>query len=72
VIRSGATVQYAILDAGVTVSNGATVGSEPAEGVGPEIAVVGGEVTVREGDTVPAGAMINRAEYENAEGGQKA
>ena len=66
-IKSGAVVQYAILDEHVTVEGGAMVGEMP---IGePSIAVVGNGVTVKAGENVKAGEMLNKAQYETRKGG---
>ncbi|MBO5294797.1 MAG: glucose-1-phosphate adenylyltransferase [Clostridia bacterium] len=56
-IGRGAKVSYAILDANVRVGANATVGEGRESG--KEIAVLGADVTVADGETVPAGAMIS-------------
>ena len=56
-IGRGAKVSYAILDANVRVGANATVGESRESG--KEIAVLGADVTVADGETVPAGAMIS-------------
>ncbi|MBR2020026.1 MAG: glucose-1-phosphate adenylyltransferase [Clostridia bacterium] len=56
-IGRGAKVSYAILDANVKVGANATVGESRESG--KEIAVLGADVTVADGETVPAGAMIS-------------
>ena len=60
VIEAGADVSYAILDTGVRIGAGATVGKEREKAQG--IAVIGEDVTVPAGATVADGAMI--AEYQ--------
>lgn len=67
VIRRGAVVDHAILDSDVTVGENARIGDTAA--ADPEIAVVGTGVTIREGDTVMPGAMLNAADYEKNQGG---
>ena len=68
-VRSGAVVQYAILDENVTVESGAMVGETP---IGePAIAVVGNGVTVKTGESVKAGEMLNKAQYESRMGGAR-
>ena len=59
-IGSGAKVEYAIVDEGTAVGAGATVGA--AKDSGAEITVVGAGLTIGEGETVPAGAMLNPTE----------
>ena len=59
-IGSGAKVEYAIVDEGTVVGAGATVGA--ARDSGAEITVVGAGLTIGEGETVPAGAMLNPTE----------
>ena len=53
IVRAGATVERAILDDDVEVSVGATVG-----GPDGEIALVGCQAVVPEGDSVPAGGRL--------------
>ena len=64
-IGKGARVLYSILDESVTVGAGATVGK--ARGEGAKITVLGADVVIPEGKTVPAGAMISDFDKE---GGQ--
>ena len=56
-IGRGAKISYAILDANVTVGAGATVGEGRESG--KEIAVLGADVVVADGQNIPAGAMIS-------------
>ncbi len=56
-IGKNATVRYAILDANVRVGANACVGEARSTASG--IAVLGADVTVPDGETVPAGAMIS-------------
>jgi glucose-1-phosphate adenylyltransferase len=56
-VEAGATVDYTIISTDTTIGEGAVVGAPKAEGV--EIAVVGAELTVPAGKTIPAGAMVN-------------
>ena len=56
-VEAGATVDYTIISTDTTIGEGAVVGAPKAEGV--EIAVVGAELSVPAGKTVPAGAMVN-------------
>ena len=56
-VEDGATVRYAILDANVTVGKHAAIGRD-WETVG-EIAVVGADCVIGEGEIVPSGAMIS-------------
>ncbi len=67
VIKKGAVVDHAILDSDVTVGEGALIGDSSL--VDPEIAVVGAGLSLRPGDKIAAGAMINAAEYEKSQGG---
>ena len=60
VIQAGATVKYAIIDTGVTVGAGATVGADRSAGTA--IAVIGEDVTVASGAVVEPGAMLTEAE----------
>ena len=57
VIGEDAVVNYSIIDTGVVIGNGATVGEVKADGV--EIAVIGEDVEIEAGAKVPAGAMIS-------------
>ncbi len=57
VIKSGAVVNYSIIDSNSIISENATVG-EPKE-TANGVAVVGSELCVGNGVTIPAGAMIN-------------
>ena len=56
-IGRGAKVSYAILDANVKVGANAVVGESRESG--KEIAVLGADVVIADGETVPAGAMIS-------------
>ncbi|MBO5778067.1 MAG: glucose-1-phosphate adenylyltransferase [Clostridia bacterium] len=56
-VEAGATVDYTIISTDTIIGEGAVVGAPKAEGV--EIAVVGAELSVPAGKTVPAGAMVN-------------
>ena len=62
VIGKGAEVNYAILDDGVAVGDGARIGADKAEAAG--IAVVGAGVRVPAGAVIEAGAMISEYEEE--------
>jgi glucose-1-phosphate adenylyltransferase len=57
VVRAGATIERAILDDGVEVGREATVGE-----AGGDIALVGLEAEVGEGETVPAGGRLPEIE----------
>ena len=57
VVEAGATVKYTILDTGVTVGAGATVGADRSSGAA--IAVVGEDVSIPAGATVQPGAMLS-------------
>ena len=57
VIEAGATVRYAILDAGVSIGRDAVVGEDRA--TASEVAVVGADVAVPAGKVIEAGAMIS-------------
>ena len=57
VIEANATVQYAIIDADVTIGEGAAVGAPRSTGA--EIAVVGEGITIAAGATVEPGAMLS-------------
>ncbi len=67
VISKGAVVDHAILDSDVTVGENARIGDSTREG--EEIAVIGAGVSIRAGDTVLPGAMLNMADYEKTHGG---
>jgi glucose-1-phosphate adenylyltransferase len=51
-----ASVKYSIIDAGVMIGKGASVGGERTEGAG--ITVVGGDITIADGTTVPNGSSL--------------
>ena len=57
VIKAGAKVEYAIIDTGVIIGEGATVGASRASGA--EIAVVGEDIQIAAGATVEPGAMLS-------------
>ena len=57
VIEKGACVNYSIIDTGVCIGEGATVGAPKGDGV--EIAVIGEDVKIKAGEAVAAGAMIS-------------
>lgn len=57
VIRSGAVVNYSIIDSNSIISENAVVG-EPKE-TAKGVAVIGSELCVGNGVTIPSGAMIN-------------
>jgi ADP-glucose pyrophosphorylase len=57
VIGEGAKVCYSILDSGVKVGNGSTVGKDRADAKG--IAVIGTGIIVPDNTAVADGAMIN-------------
>lgn len=56
-VKAGATVKYSIIDENVTVGKNTTVGEDRASGKG--IAVIGADVQVADGATIPADAMIS-------------
>lgn len=56
-VEEGATVRYSILDTNVTVGKHASVGKD-RETVG-EIAVIGADCVIGDGEAVPSGAMIS-------------
>ena len=56
-VEAGATVDYSIVSTDTAIGAGATVGAP--KGAGVEISVVGAELTVPAGKTIPAGAMVN-------------
>ena len=57
IIKAGATVNYSIIDSNSIISENATIG-EPKD-VSKEIAVIGSDLCVGKGVTIPSGAMIN-------------
>ena len=57
VIESNATVYHSIVDIGVTVGVGATVGAPRSES--NEIAVIGADVHIEPGTAIEAGAMVS-------------
>lgn len=61
-VKAGAVVDYSIVSTDTTIGAGATVGAPKGDGV--EIAVVGAELTVPDGMTIPAGAMVNAAKLD--------
>ena len=61
-IRSGATVEYAILDEEAVIGAGAKVGAKARRGE-QEIAVIGNGVSIRPGDVIEMGDMLNEQEY---------
>ena len=56
-VKAGASVTYSILDEGVTIGAGARVGAPKEETT--EIAVIGADVSIPDGETVAPGAMIS-------------
>ena len=58
-IKAGATVRYSILDSNVTIGEGATVGAYRM--AASDVTVVGADVKVPAGETVPVGAMLSEA-----------
>lgn len=68
-VKSGAVVEYAIIAENVTVENGAKIGKRPEDMDRLEewgIAVIGENVTVKEGEIIPPKAMIENSEREGA------
>ena len=57
VIKSGAVVNYSIIDSNSVVSENAVIGDLKENASG--IAVIGSDLCVEKGVTIPAGAMIN-------------
>ena len=57
IIKAGATVNYSIIDSNSIISENATIG-EPKD-VSKGIAVIGSDLCVGKGVTIPSGAMIN-------------
>ena len=62
VIKSGAVVNYSIIDSNSIVSENAAVGAFKEEASG--IAVIGNDLCVEKGVTIPAGAMINNDSFD--------
>ncbi len=56
-VEEGAIVRYSILDENITVGKGATVGE--AKEIASGIAVIGADLKVASGATIPAGAMLS-------------
>lgn len=57
IIKSGATVNYSIVDSNSIISENAVVGAEKESAQG--ITVIGSDLCVEKGVTIPSGAMIN-------------
>ena len=57
IIKAGAKVLYSIIDSNTVISNNAVVGEERKCANG--ITVIGSELMVKEGATIPSGAMVN-------------
>ena len=57
VIKSGAVVNYSIIDSDTVISEGAYIGEDKASAKG--ITVVGSGLVVGEGTKIEAGAMVN-------------
>ena len=62
VIKEGARVNYSIIDSNSVISKNAIVGEE--KDIANGIAVIGSELLVGEGVTIPSGAMINNDQTE--------
>ncbi|MBQ9131488.1 MAG: glucose-1-phosphate adenylyltransferase [Clostridia bacterium] len=56
-VKAGATVRYSILDSNVTIGEGATVGAYRM--TASDVTVVGADVQIPAGETVPVGAMLS-------------
>ncbi|MGN1048648.1 MAG: glucose-1-phosphate adenylyltransferase [Eubacteriales bacterium] len=63
VIREGATVNYSIIDSDVTVGKNCVIGKTKSGATG--VTVVAGGLEVADGCAVEAGAMADRAYFEN-------
>lgn len=57
-VKSGAVVEYAIIGENSVISSGARVGTSPTGASDWNVATCGPDVTIAEGEVVPAGAMI--------------
>ena len=57
IIKAGAKVLYSIIDSNTVISNNAVVGEERKCANG--ITVIGSELMVKKGATIPSGAMVN-------------
>ncbi len=66
VVRSGAQVNYAIIDSGTTIGADAKIGETDAGA--SEICVIGADINVPDGTVIGKGAMISRANDINKEG----
>ena len=58
-IESGAKVYNAIVGEGATIRKNAVIGAPAEEGKSPVITVIGPSAVIEEGQTVPAGAIID-------------
>ena len=65
VIEAGAEVRYAIIDSGTHIGKNCKIGEEITDI--SKVAVVGADITVPDGKTVKAGAMISKASDLNKE-----
>ena len=55
-IGAGANVSYAILDSGVSVGAGVTLGGDRSGA--PDVTVIGAETVIADGEKIEAGSMI--------------
>lgn len=61
-VKSGAVIQYAIIGENTVIGSGSTIGSQPDGSENWSVATCGPDITIPEGSSVPAGAMIYSAE----------
>ena len=66
VIEEGAEIRYSIIDSGTKIGKGCKIGEEITDI--SKVAVVGADITVPDGMTVTAGAMISKEADLNKEG----
>ena len=69
VVKKGARVEYAILGENSVVGAGAHVGAGPETAADPDqwgVAVLGPCAEVADGETVPAGAMLDKSHGQEA------
>ena len=70
VVKQGARVEYAILGENSVVGAGAHVGGGPETAADPDqwgVAVLGPGTRVCDGETVPAGTMLDKTHGQEAE-----
>ena len=66
VVEAGSEIRYAIIDSGTTIGKNCKIGEACTDS--SRIAVVGADISVPDGTTVSAGAMISKASDINKEG----